>query len=95
MLGRLNKGIGVSNSLEELSKNSELDISGESGVTMGKKKLARKRRFSHPVFETASFEAHVKNFPDAKRMHIFPDYLARNICIGYFGNHLPTKSDPT
>lgn len=94
-LNRLNHGIEVSNSLEELAKNTELDISGESGATMEVKKFARKRRFSHPIFETASFEAHVKNFPDAKRMHIFPDYSARKICIGYFGNHLPTKSDPT
>lgn len=95
VLRKLNEGIEISNSLGELSHNTELDISGESGVTMGNRKFARRRRFSHPTLETASFEAHVKNFPDARRMHILPDYAGRKICIGYFGKHLPTMSDPT
>lgn len=95
VLRKLNDGIEISSSLDELSQNTELDISGESGVTMDNRKFARRRRFSHPILETASFEAHVKNFSDAKRMHILPDYAGRKICIGYFGKHLPTKSDPT
>lgn len=94
-LGRLNEGIVISSSLEELSQNTGLDISGESGKTMENTKLARKRRFSHPSLETASYVAHVKNFPDFKRMHIFPDYDGKKVCVGYFGNHLPTISDPT
>lgn len=95
VLNKLNQGILTANSLEDLAIITGLDISGESGPTMGNRKFARKRRFSHPTLGTASFEAHVKNFPDAKRMHFVPDYAERKICIGYFGNHLPTMSYPT
>lgn len=95
VLIRLNKGVATSNSLNELSKNTGLDISGESVSTMMNEKHANKRVFSHPVLGTTSFEIHVKNFQNAKRLYIAPDYVKNQVCVGYFGNHLPTKSNPT
>lgn len=93
-LKRLNDSIGAAQNLNELIAASELDISGESKETMSIPKYERRRRFNHPDFGISVFEIHVKNFTGGKRMHIFPDYVQKTICIGYFGRHLPTVNHP-
>lgn len=93
-LNALNSAIVLSSNLDELIHNSSLTISGESKETMQQRKLVRHRQFRHPHLGHVIFEIHVKNFPDAKRMHILPDFDARKICIGYFGPHLPTFRYP-
>jgi len=95
VLSKLNDAISNSNCLDDLVAYSELTITGESTKTMENKKYARRREFKHPTLGVVSFEEHVKNFPGAKRMHILPDYENNSICIGYFGRHLPTDTDPT
>jgi len=94
VLKRLNIAIGESSSLGELIDKSGLDISGESSETMNCRKHARKREFKHPELGLKSFEVHVKNFPDGKRMHMLADYDKGVICIGYFGRHLSTVKHP-
>ena len=91
---KLNDAILLSNNLEELILNSELTISGESNPTMEYRKYARQREFIHPILGRMLFEQHVKNFPDAKRMHILANYADNTVSIGYFGSHLPTVNDP-
>jgi hypothetical protein len=91
---KLNDAILISNNLEELILNSELTISGESNPTMEYPKYARQREFIHPILGRMLFEQHVKNFPNAKRMHILANYADNTVSIGYFGNHLPTVNDP-
>jgi hypothetical protein len=61
---------------------------------MGNQKYARQREFKHPILGKMLFEQHVKNFPDAKRMHIVADYNSNKVSIGYFGSHLPTAKYP-
>lgn len=94
VLNKLNIAISDSKNLDELAKNSELTITGESVETMSAKKHARKRQFKHPVLGQTLFEEHVKNFPNGKRMHILADYKNHTICIGYFGSHLSTVRNP-
>ena len=94
VLNKLNNAICESNNLVELIKLSELDISMESKETMDRNKFKRRRTFNHPTLGISLFEAHVKNFFNAKRMHILPEYDKNTICIGYFGRHLPTKNNP-
>lgn len=91
---KLNEAILMSNNLEELILNSGLTISGESTLTMENRKYARQREFIHPILGKTLFEQHVKNFPDAKRMHILADYTHNTVSIGYFGSHLPTVNYP-
>ena len=80
--------------MDELADNSKLDISGESNATL--ELYGRRRDFRHPDYPGKTrFEPHVKNFSSSRRMHVFTDFENKNICIGYFGRHLPTKSDPT
>jgi hypothetical protein len=93
-LNKLNSGISGSSCQNDLIINTGLDISGESAETMRTPKHARKRIFDHPDAGRIIFESHVKNFPDFKRMHIYPDYANSNICIGYFGKHLSTVNEP-
>lgn len=95
VLANLNSAIIESQNLAELSEHSGLNISGESTATMNNTKLARKRKFKHPTLGLKSFEAHVKNFPNFKRMHFLADYIDNKVCIGYFGDHLPTISVTT
>lgn len=95
ILRKLDEGIQNTNSLIELSEYSGLEISGESSATMENPKYSKKRIFTHPELGAIKFATHVKNFPNAKRMHIHLDFEKQKICIGYFGNHLPTSSDPT
>ncbi len=94
-LNKLNSAIQTAANLNDLRSLSGLTISGESGLTMGCVKHARRRNFKHPLLGFVCFEIHVKNFPDSRRMHILPDYENKTVCIGYFGNHLSTASDPT
>lgn len=94
VLNKLDRAICESKNLDDLIKNSGLDISGESPETMKATKHARKRLFKHPSLGQILFEDHVKNFPDNKRMHIFSDYENSTICIGYFGRHLSTVTAP-
>lgn len=93
-LRKLNNAILISNNIEELKSNSKLTISGESIPTMENRKYARQREFKHPTLGKKLFEQHVKNFPDAKRMHILADYIGNKVSIGYFGCHLPTVKHP-
>lgn len=94
VLNKLDKAICRSTNLDDLIKNSGLDISGESTETMNAAKHARKRLFKHPNLGRVLFEDHVKNFADNKRMHLLADYVSNNICIGYFGRHLSTVTTP-
>lgn len=94
VLTKLNNAILISNDIEELKLNSELTITGESGPTLENRKYARQREFIHPTLGKTLFEQHIKNFPDAKRMHILADYTGNKVSIGYFGNHLPTVKYP-
>ncbi len=94
VLTKLNDSICDASNRDELVKRTELKISGESAETMNTPKHARKRLFKHPILGRISFEDHVKNFPCAKRMHIFSDYANNNICIGYFGRHLTNVTNP-
>lgn len=93
-LNKLNEAVTVSTNRDELIKNSELNISGESPETMQTPKHERKRWFKHPKLGKTLFEDHVKNFPNNKRMHILVDYTNNTICIGYFGRHLTTVTNP-
>lgn len=93
-LTKLNKAILISNDIEDLKLNSELTISGESSATLENRKYARQREFIHPTLGKRLFEKHIKNFPNAKRMHILADFNSNKVSIGYFGNHLPTKNHP-
>ncbi|GAW87531.1 conserved hypothetical protein [Bathymodiolus platifrons methanotrophic gill symbiont] len=93
-LEKLNKAILISNDIEALKLNSELTISGESSATLENGKYARQREFKHPTLGKKLFEKHVKNFPDAKRMHILADFNNNKVSIGYFGSHLPTVRHP-
>lgn len=97
VLKQLNSSIVQSKSLNDLCEHSGLDISGESSSTMNEEKHARKRRFSHPDHkkDKQSFEIHIKNFPNSRRMHIIPDYHNSTVCVGYFGPHLSTSRNPT
>jgi len=96
VLTNLNSGICLSSDLEELKLHSGLTFSGESKQTMARDKYARQRCFKHPVSgNRALFEQHLKNFPDAKRMHFLADFSNKTICIGYFGPHLPTTNFST
>lgn len=94
VLRNLNNAILISNDIEELKSNSKLTISGESNPTMNNPKYARQREFRHPTLGKMIFEQHVKNFPDAKRMHILADYIGNTVYIGYFGSHLSTVNYP-
>ncbi len=94
-LKNLDSAIMNSNNLEALKQNSTLRISGESKATMEKRKFARQREFKHPHLGKTLFVQHVKNFEGNKRMHILADFTSKKISIGYFGNHLPTVSNPT
>jgi hypothetical protein len=93
-LKKLNQAIPKVKNLNELINETELTISGESSETMNTPKHSRKREFVHPTLGKTTFEIHVKNFPDGKRMHILADYISNTICIGYFGRHLSTVSNP-
>jgi hypothetical protein len=93
-LTKLNKAILTSNDIEDLMLNSELSISGESNATLKNGKYARQREFIHPTLGKRLFEKHVKNFPNAKRMHILADFNNNKVSIGYFGRHLPTVKYP-
>lgn len=90
VLESLNKAIMVSENLQQLAQNARLTITNESDTTMRNRTLARLRRFKHPVLGNQTFEAHIKNFINGKRMHILADYSEKKICVGYFGNHLQT-----
>jgi len=92
VLTNLNSAILLSTNLVELSHHSSLTITNESTPTMDNKALARQREFKHPILGKKTFEPHIKNFINFKRMHILPDYTEKKICIGYFGNHLKTSS---
>lgn len=92
VLKSLNSAILLSKSLLDLSHYSSLTITNESTPTMDNKTLARQRIFKHPILGNKTFEPHIKNFINYKRMHILPDYTEQKICIGYFGNHLKTSS---
>lgn len=94
VLNKLNWAITRSKNLMNLVENTQLDISGESPETMSCSKHFRKRIFNHPDLGRTIFEVHVKNFPNAKRMHILADYSQSTVCIGYFGHHLSTVSNP-
>jgi hypothetical protein len=94
VLNKLNSAIVEASNLAELINESQLDISGESTETMACRKHARKRHFKHPDSVVKIFEDHVKNFPNAKRMHILSDYENKTISIGYFGLHLSTIKHP-
>ncbi|MFQ3291576.1 hypothetical protein [Reinekea sp.] len=93
VLSKLDSAIEHANSNIDLISTAGLTISGESTMTMTKKKFARKREFLHPESGLEVFELHVKNFENYKRMHILPNYSTHTICIGYFGRHLPTYSE--
>lgn len=90
VLTNLNSAIAVSKNLEELGQNSTLTITNESDTTMNNKALAKLREFKHPTLGKTTFEPHIKNFVNGKRMHILPDYEEKKVCIGYFGHHLKT-----
>lgn len=92
VLTSLNSAILLSTNLLELSHYSSLTITNESTPTMNNTALARQRVFKHPILDKKTFEPHIKNFINYKRMHILPDYTEKKICIGYFGNHLKTSS---
>lgn len=94
-LQKLEAGIQKSKSLEELLETSELEISGESSATMERPRFARKRIFTHPELGDITFQTHVKNFLNARRLYICPDFNKRKVCVGYFGPHLPTVKFPT
>lgn len=53
------------------------------------------RMFVCPDGEKRLFEWHLKGFPNAWRIHFYPDEENRLILIGYIGKHLPTATDPT
>jgi len=93
-LTKLNKAILISNDIKDLKLKSELTISGESSATLENGKYARQREFKHPTLGKILFEKHVKNFPNAKRMHILADFNNNKVAIGYFGSHLPTVKYP-
>ncbi|MCF6345245.1 MAG: hypothetical protein L3J00_02105 [Thiomicrorhabdus sp.] len=93
-LTKLNMAILTSNDIEDLKLNSELSISGESSATLENGKYARQREFIHPTLGKRLFEKHVKNFSNAKRMHILADFNKNKVSIGYFGRHLPTVKYP-
>lgn len=92
VLTSLNSAILLSKNLLELEQNSSLTITNESTQTMNNPALARQRDFKHPILGKKSFEPHIKNFINCRRMHILPNFTEKKICIGYFGNHLKTSS---
>lgn len=93
-LNLLNDAICDSSNLDKLIELSTLEISMESNETMNCVRYKRRRYFNHPTLGQVLFEAHVKNFINGKRMHIYPEYDKNTICIGYFGKHLPTINHP-
>lgn len=93
-LTSLNLHIATSANLAELIDNSGLNISDESLSTSTNPKFRRRRMFKHPALGKSYFGLHVKNFRDAKRLYFLPDFNRKKVCIGYFGNHLATTSNP-
>lgn len=89
VLQKLNSVIQITESESSLIEKSGLNISGESQSTKNKKKLIKHRNFKLPNGDLKTFDLHVKNFPDGKRLYFFPNFKSKNIYIGYFGNHLP------
>lgn len=92
-LTALNNSISNSGSLNELKNLTTLDITPESSSVDNEPKLKRHRMFQIPDVGRTYFTLHVKNFPAAIRLHLYPDYDNNKIYIGYFGKHLPTKRD--
>lgn len=95
VLNELNQHIKASYNLQDLIDKTGLDISGESLETMSCAKHARKRKFKHPDLGQKVFEIHIKNFNNARRMHILPDFSENIVAIGYFGAHLSTVNFPS
>ena len=91
VLESFNIAIVDSKNMKELEMGSSLTITDESKPTMVDRSLARMRRFKHPTLGDTTFDPHIKNFVNGKRMHILADYNDKTICIGYFGNHLKTS----
>lgn len=95
VLNKLNEAITQSNNKSDLILHTGLSISAESDATMNNRKYSRQRVFDHPSLGPISFQDHVKNFTNSKRLHIYTEYENNKICIGYFGSHLPTTNNPT
>lgn len=94
-LSLLNSSIAASTNLTELIDQTGLNISDESQTTSANPKFWRQRMFKHPKLGKHYFGLHVKNFRNAKRLYFLPNFCQKTICIGFFGNHLGTTSDPT
>jgi len=90
VLKGLNEIIETAGSDGELVKNIALNITGESHTTKKDSSLIKYRKFKLPDGSFLTFDLHVKNFPDGKRLYFHPDFPLKKIYIGYFGNHLPT-----
>lgn len=69
------------------------NASYETTTTM--QQYGRQREFICPDGQIRVFEFHLKNIPNAWRIHIWPDLQTRRILVGYIGPHLSTVSDPT
>jgi hypothetical protein len=89
VLTELNLCIERVSSISEIIDGTPLNISGESDKTKNASKLIKHRKFRLPNKEYYTFDLHVKNFPDAKRLYFHPDFQTNKITIGYFGKHLP------
>lgn len=72
--------------LNEFVKQTGLDTSGESEITM--KKYSTLRKFRLSTGERVQFEIHIKI--GNTRIYILPDMLSHNITVGYVGKHIRT-----
>ena len=89
VLTELNQCIKGVNSVSEIIESLPLSITSESDTTKRDSKLIKHRKFRLPSGEYYTFDLHVKNFPNAKRLYFYPDFQTNKIIIGYFGKHLP------
>jgi len=89
VLNDLNEIIETADSNSDIIEGIALSITGESDTTKNHSNLMKYRKFKLPNGSFITFDLHVKNFPDGKRLYFYPDFLQKNIYIGYFGNHLP------
>jgi len=88
VLRSLNAIIETADSGGEIIASTALNITGESVSTKDNPKLMKLRKFKLPDGSFITFDLHVKNFPDGKRLYFYPDFRVRKIYIGYFGRHL-------
>lgn len=77
-------------SITSIQATTNLDISDESESVKTNPKLSIYRMFKTQIGKKF-FGYHVKNFAGEKRLQFFVEKDSKEIYVGYFGKHLPTK----